>query len=469
MPKVRSLAISLLVLAASCGPPVRKHWEEALRLDTVEAYEEFLRRYPESPFAEEAKRRLRELRAEDAYRRAMALKEVPDSLEEAARSFREYLSYDSTSARAREAERYLWLLESWLSQDERWRRYGIALSGIGDVKGAVFDPETKYLTLWGDPPDGTHPPLALDDLMLALEVARRGEFPKVSIEPEGGLKPFSSALFAETPKFFTVRFDPPYLRDTHFGYLLFLADRRLKALAMGVDPETKEPVLPEVPGYLSIPDRAKGMRFVATYFAAPIFKPKKVLIREEVKMEGLSALFVMNFERIAIGVDSQSGQVPAEEFARQLEEHFYEYADLYPSLRGLVRAVKLLAVGRWVKDVEMELSEVPDVGKFRPRGYRFYRYPTPTSVPTVTVEISRERRRIGAVIEENAYGISGGVLLSTPNTYIKGPPGRSVSTPAWSLPKLRELIRKLEKVRKPVRWEVLVKGRTYRAASVPLR
>ena len=274
----------------------------------------------------------------------------------------------------------------------------------------------------------------------------------------------------QTPERFSVRYDPPYLKDTHFGRLLFEADRTLKALALGVDPETKAPVSPGVPGYLSVPERARGTRLVATYFAAPIFKPKKVLIREEIEMEGLSALFVMNFEEIAIGVDSQSGQVPAEAFARHLGEHFYEYADVYPSLRGLVRAVKLLAIARWVKDIELGLREVPDMEEFGPKGYRFCSYPTPTSVPTVTVEIGRERRRIGAVIEENSYGISGGVLLSTPNTYIKGPPkAGAISLPRWSLPELRRLIRRLEELRRPVRWEIPVEGKTYRAASVPLK
>ncbi|MCU4137430.1 MAG: hypothetical protein MW689_001001 [Thermodesulfobacteria bacterium] len=49
-----------MVVLVGCATP-KKNWEKAQRLNTIEAYQEFLQKHPNSEFAYEAKRKIEEL------------------------------------------------------------------------------------------------------------------------------------------------------------------------------------------------------------------------------------------------------------------------------------------------------------------------------------------------------------------------------------------------------------------------
>ena len=55
-----SLLVGQLLFLVGCATP-KKDWEKAQRLNTIEAYEEFLQKHPDSEFAYEAKHKIEEL------------------------------------------------------------------------------------------------------------------------------------------------------------------------------------------------------------------------------------------------------------------------------------------------------------------------------------------------------------------------------------------------------------------------
>ena len=60
-----SLLVGQLLFLVGCATP-KKDWEKAQRLNTIEAYEEFLQKHPDSEFAYEAKHKIEELAWERA-------------------------------------------------------------------------------------------------------------------------------------------------------------------------------------------------------------------------------------------------------------------------------------------------------------------------------------------------------------------------------------------------------------------
>ena len=55
-----SLLVGQLLFLVGCATP-KKDWEKAQRLNTIEAYEEFLQKHPDSEFAYKAKRKIEEI------------------------------------------------------------------------------------------------------------------------------------------------------------------------------------------------------------------------------------------------------------------------------------------------------------------------------------------------------------------------------------------------------------------------
>ena len=348
-----------------------------------------------------------------------------------------------------------WLIQSWQQQEQPWRESGEALSEITEVVGAIFDSETGW-------PVSISPeyqkesflsPLALDDMMRAIVEVRRGNDPGVSIEPEGGINPFAVRVYTSPPSTFTVRYIPDSLKDTHLGYLLFEADRTLKPLCLGKDNLTQKVFNIAVPGYEPISKRMRGQVAGAGFFAAPIFTPKYINLHREQNS--------VWFEGIVMGVQSQSSERPAEEFVRHLEDNFDLFAKRLASLQELVRVTKLVAIARWLhKDVRGVNWE--NLAKYKPVSF-----PSPASTPTVTAEVAHWQE--GPWIKIAV--LCGGVLLSTPNTYLRpaGIRGEPVYVSGVKLGDLEKIVLAARPNKSSMKWNIFVSGQRYKAVALPLR
>jgi hypothetical protein len=372
-------------------------------------------------------------------------------------AFERYVKEDTKSERAGRARYCIWLLQSWQQQDQAWRECGQALAGIGDIAGAVLDRDTGWPILVGpkQSAESALRPLALDDLITIFNVVGRGQDPGVSIEPRGGISPFAPMIYTSPPSTFSVRYIPASLKDTHLGYLLFEADRTLKTLCLGEDNLTHERFKTAVLGYVSIPRRMKGQVTGAGFFAAPIFVPKRVELRR--------AGNTVWFDRIVMGVRSQSSQEAAEEFVKHLEENFDSFARELPSLQELVRVAKMVAVARWLNESASGLRQAGIAG------YRSSIFPTLAETPTVTAEVSRRQFPFPGGYRIEIAMLCGGVLLATANTYADATAvaGQASYVGDVRLVDLAKTVMAARPSKAQIAWDFQIAGQGYRAVAIP--
>jgi len=98
----RILCLMLVLTLAACDRQGAQ-WEEAQQEDTIAAYEAFVERYPDSPNAEQARRRIETLRAEQAW----ATAQQRDTIE----AYRDFIEDHPDAADAEDARARLESLE----------------------------------------------------------------------------------------------------------------------------------------------------------------------------------------------------------------------------------------------------------------------------------------------------------------------------------------------------------------------
>ncbi|MGB2865787.1 MAG: RHS repeat-associated core domain-containing protein, partial [Sedimentisphaerales bacterium] len=137
---------------------------------------------------------------------------------------------------------------------------------IDDIKGVAYDPATGQLVIYGRE-DAALPPMNLDDFVVAARAILRGFDPVVSFDP-----PEVSCIDDQgnERQCHTVRYGD-YIWDesvgdfvlqdlssgTHFGWVMYEADRLSKCLALGKDNVTLEDITCSVPGYKSLVQRRR--------------------------------------------------------------------------------------------------------------------------------------------------------------------------------------------------------------------
>lgn len=357
----------------------------------------------------------------------------------------------SPAASTAETASNVWVQKT---QQELWQECANAVAELSDIVGAVYDPKTHRPILIGrKATEGDKlPPLSLYDLIAVMRVVQVGLNPGVSIEPAGGIRP--GAYYASIPSRFSVRYIPSTIKDTHLGFLLFEADRTLKPLCLGKDNLNDEIFKTSVPGYESIPKRMKGQVVGAGFFAAPIFVPKEVVLRQ--------ADHTIWFDRIVMGVESQSSQVAAEEFVSHLEKNFKSFAKELPSLQELIRVAKMVAVARWLHTD----ADPPGFGWVGLEQLVMAKFQTPVDTPTITVEVSR--RNIGYAVE--IAMLCGGVNLKTPNTYLKATnlAGQAAYVGDIKLVDLAKTVLAARPSATTTSWDITVGGESYKAVAIPI-
>ncbi|GAB4502699.1 MAG: hypothetical protein Fur0035_22540 [Anaerolineales bacterium] len=151
---------------------------------------------------------------------------------------------------------------------------------------------------------------------------------------------------------------------THFGWVMFEADRRMKTLSMGQDNLTGQPVSADVPGYATLldlelaqglaPQREVRRRF---WFTVPQADVEQAAdgrgmvisqLRLVVKTEYLDA----NWQTLASQPPDPAGQA----FAAHLTEQYGAYARQFPVLTELDALARWAALAHWLYQADLPLQ-----------------------------------------------------------------------------------------------------------------
>ncbi|MBI5649633.1 MAG: hypothetical protein HZC40_04180 [Chloroflexi bacterium] len=287
-----------------------------------------------------------------------------------------------------------------------------ALSKISVLRGAAFDPTRAQLILIGEPGQGT---FDADDLRVALRSVLSGNDPGVSIDP--GLN--ANEMI--------VRYDGP-TKDTHFGWVMFEADRRMKTLGLGKDNLTGQPVSASVPGFATHLDLIVRLEPNQSSNREPTWHrfwltPKRMTI--ETSADGNSMRFTdASIQVLTECLDKNlkplsNCQAPAAiAFANHLTENYAGYAAEYPVFRQLEELGKLVALAKWMQSKKLPL----DLGWLDVNNVARVNVPMTTPAITVTREASKtETTSTGVFIQTQIFSLHGGVKFQFENIYIAPP------------------------------------------------
>ncbi len=226
------------------------------------------------------------------------------------------------------------------------------LAHINDLTGAVYEPSTGRLFLLGVH-NPSLPELDPSDLVVALRsVYSSHEDAGVSIDPIDPRNPSGTmkvSYYGQT-------------EGTHFGLVMYEADRYLKTLGLGEDTITHEPVTLAVPGYQSEVDLRLQLGGQQTnpqwHRMWYLLKDQKLDVRVSDDRQ------VMLFDDVPLGIearfvqfDSQgnkhdvAGSDPVvDAFVNHFNTHFDAFAAEKPEVGALKQLAKLLSVARWLHD-----------------------------------------------------------------------------------------------------------------------
>lgn len=225
------------------------------------------------------------------------------------------------------------------------------LSGIQEV---AFDPVTNRVILIGsDSNQTTLPSIRIDDLAAAFRSVF-GDYnkePGVTIDPD-----------PQNPKAkqMIVRFFGG-MENTHFGHVLFEADRQMKTLSLGKDNISQKPVSANVEGYYNM------LQLAFSNLAGPYKKElwsRFWLVPEQVIVKVSDDKKSITFPHTCIRVKTETMRwkqgklVPvknveneqAEYFANHFTKYYDDYAREFPVYQELKNLVNLVALAKWLKD-----------------------------------------------------------------------------------------------------------------------
>jgi hypothetical protein len=227
----------------------------------------------------------------------------------------------------------------------------IALDALAYPEGAFFDALSGQLVVFGPPAmPGAHP--ASDDFLVALRAVYSGQPIAVSIDP------------TNDPVSQNVRYEGP-IKDTHFGWVLFEADRRMKTLSMGQDNLTNQAVSANVAGYANLIDLeltlgfSQGQNEVRRrfWFTVPVAEIEQNPDGQGMLISALSLAVKTeyldeNWETLASQPPDPAGQA----FASHLTDYYGDYAREYPVFSELDALARWMTLAHWLRQVDLPLQ-----------------------------------------------------------------------------------------------------------------
>lgn len=280
-----------------------------------------------------------------------------------------------------------------------------ALARINDLAGAVYDPAMARLVLVGKY-NPALPELEPADLLVALRAVYSGrDDVGVSIDPidpavlDG---PMQVNYFGDT-------------QHTHFGRVMYEADRHLKVLSSGQDNLTHQPAQVNVPGYHSelvrmfelSPDEQRDPQWHRMWY---LVKDSVVPLR--VSADGNAMLFdevplMIEARFVAFDQQGQKHDVPGHDpvvdaFVKHFNTHFAEFAAEKAEVAQLGQLAKLLSIARWLyaNQIAVDFTWL--------NTYAVDNFDTPATTPGQMVESTQTVTEGNRVITRSAQ-IFGGV------------------------------------------------------------
>lgn len=332
-----------------------------------------------------------------------------------------------------------------------------ALTRITNLTGAVYDSTTDRLLLIGDY-NPVLPELNPADLLVALRAIYFSQNDVgVSIDPidpdllDG---PMKINYFGNT-------------KDTHFGLVMYEADRYLKVLSMGQDNITHQPVQSTVSGYLSELDwMLEGLTdpLESAQWHRLWYQVKNGVLPIQVSTDGNS----MWFDEVPLAIDGRfvrfdeqgqkydiPGSDPAvDAFVDHFNNHFAEFAAEKPSVGQLVQLAKLLGIAYWLhgNNVPIDFTWLSS--------YPVDNIATPTITPGQMVSKTREIRD-GDLILTHTANIFGGIDFQFTILLQK----TNLNNPVQFL---REMVRRLPLDQGHEPADILIGGKRYKVVPLPL-
>jgi RHS repeat-associated protein len=355
----------------------------------------------------------------------------------------------------------------------RLRGIGDALRDLGPLRGIALDANGRLVLLTDDKGDVALPPLRLEDVAVIFRAAyREGEAPYVSIDPDKN--------DAHGPTM-DLRHSPG-TEATYVGWILFEADRVMKAYSLGFDnlenagkkPEDMKPLVSSIPGYRSTldmsfddPPRDPKDEAWARFWIVPASVTRRQAIRHQLTL--LDVPLKVDTEPV-IPKNGKLESVPGAKsrpsdtaFAQWFSEHFDDLArevwslpppesgrtDKVPVFVELRRIALIAAVAERLRD-----QNVPLPGWIR--DYPVQPFATPRTTPTITPQLSR---RMGTT--QLRRGMFGGAEMSPRPENIKtvlAPEADALAVPMLAAVNTAPDLQ-------PVRFQH--EGKTYQAVALP--
>lgn len=337
---------------------------------------------------------------------------------------------------------------------------GKAFEGSGKLTGIAVDETSGKLVLLSED-KGTIdlPALRLDDVVTVFRsVYQFGEAPFVSIDPD-----------PQNPK-------GPIMRsrhgeataNTYVGWILFEADRVMKAYSLGEDNITKQPVKTGVAGYDKVMETmfsedAQGPTW-ERFWIVPSSVTRnnssdQSLTLLDVPLMVKTQKMVLQNGKLVTAPNGKSSQ-GAEAFSKWFTDHYDQIAgeslSVPPAESGLTKPVPVFKELQRIAFITAIAEQLRDRGVALPfwmRTYEVKPFPTPETTPTHTVT-----RQNGAVV----HTVFGGVNLSPATDKIFTRPASPVANSIT--PKIAETARK-QSFFVPVK--MTVENKTYDVAVLP--
>ena len=259
-------------------------------------------------------------------------------------------------------------------------RFGVSLFGVSPIvanetiqnlttlTGAYYDLERNELVLLGINEPGL-PKLRMDDFVIALKAIYSNDYPAVSIDPGENENAMVVSYWGNT-------------ETTHFGQVMFEADRLLKTLSMGRDNVTGQSVSSKVPGFQTYIKRS-----ISNYSSS---KQNNVWFRMWFEPEKTTVLTTKDKQSILLdspAMIAQTEYLPpnygndpnANDFVAHINENFAAYESEYPVLHELKQLEQWLLIAKWMRDSDIPI-DFSSLDLFVNE-----KFETPSETPTITV------------------------------------------------------------------------------------
>ena len=288
------------------------------------------------------------------------------------------------------------------------------VGSLGAITGAVYDTKSGRLVLVGEK-SSTLPQMRLDDLAVALRAAYSSDphEPSMTIDPDvrNPMGPTMNVIFFANT------------RNTHFGSVMFEADRVMKAYSVGKDNLTKAPVQSDIAGYynvLQLGSSGSNTRYNPHLWSRFWLVPDRIVL--SISPDGRSLGFGQTKIRVKTETMRLAGGklVPAggdkndsaEYFAQHFTDHYDEFVKENPIYGELKRLAQVAAVAKWMKEARIPVDfRWIDSILSEP-------YQTPQTTPSVT-NTQSHAWKAGNVTHTETQRVFGGTDLAIPLVFRK--------------------------------------------------